>query len=591
MVYLAPATATCELPAFPMLMAAGLSLFGVLVCLGYGSLVVRLIESWRPGLSRTFTPGDAGLFGYAVLGVLAIVVNFAVPISPGVAGAVCVGGAALLLVHLPRLAASSNSFGWRPIAAGLLLATFCLYLGSVVAASGTSHYDTGLYHIQAIRQIMEYPVIFGVANINMRLGYNSLVFPAAALLSGGVFDLPGAFINNAVLMAFVALGVVFRGLAEPAERCARSTIFGVLLIFVAVFTPILSFRAWAGTPNTDIPSGLIVFYAFYVALHFSDLPEDGGPLLLAFLAAFAITLKLTALPIVLILALPLLAWKRRLVRLSVLTPGLAVMLVLGLPWLAHGIATSGCLAYPQPASCLPVPWRISPAVAQSDLDWMRSWARQPGVEPSIVLADWSWLHGWIASLGREASKPVFIALAAIAAVLALARLSFRAIVTPIDTLSAAQKVDAVLLAAIAVAGILFWFFSAPLVRYGQGWIVVPLLLLIAHVAPIGIRRVVLYANVVRMLSRRGTKTAAAVLLAALVVLGPLRRPAAVLGQRDYARLPDVPVRPQGIHAGIPVYTPVQGNQCWDAPRFCTPHLKEGLVFQPLRWTWMVSDPS
>jgi len=95
----------------------------------------------------------------------------------------------------------------------------------------------------------------------------------------------------------------------------------------------------------------------------------------------------------------------------------------------------------------------------------------------------------------------------------------------------------------------------------------------------------------RLLSRRSVRTVAVLVLTALIVLNTARRPGMLLLRADYARLPNVAVQSRGVHAGVPVYTPEQGNQCWDAPRVCTPYLRGGLVFQRLLWSWIVRDPS
>ena len=45
------------------------------------------------------------------------------------------------------------------------------------------HYDTGLYHAQAIRWIEEYGVVPGLANLHSRFGYNSASFALSAFFS------------------------------------------------------------------------------------------------------------------------------------------------------------------------------------------------------------------------------------------------------------------------------------------------------------------------------------------------------------------------------------------------------------------------
>lgn len=132
----------------------------------------------------------------------------------------------------------------------------------------------------------------------------------------------------------------------------------------------------------------------------------------------------------------------------------------------------------------------------------------------------------------------------------------------------------------------FWFFSAPLVRYGLSWLVLPLMLAIAQCFPAGWRgRVPALPEGGRM----GAWMAALLVIAAIG--GAARQPWHRLADTAFPRYPEVPVRSRGVHAGIPITEPMQGNQCWNAPRLCTPGLKDGLVFAPFLWSWWVLDPS
>ncbi|WP_137127086.1 LIC_10190 family membrane protein [Roseomonas sp. HF4] len=585
-----------------MLLSGALVILAAAICLGYGLLCVRMAERVRPGLSRAVTVGDVGLLGYVALGLLATVLNLFVPLSGPVAAVCCLVGLGLLVLGRHHLTQQAKNFGWSAFATVLALVALCLYLGTLIPGSTASHYDTGLYHLQAIRQIIEYPLILGAANIHMRFGYNSQLFQTSAILTGGVSSLAGAITTNALLIAFVALAVLTRAAHWKDALFARPAIFGILFVVLAVFTPILSLRSWAGTPNTDIPSGMMVLYSFYLAILLSDVAVQDGrsdevagtaALLMAVLA-LAVTLKLSAAPVVLLAALVMLKWRRGQIALRDVALSGAGALAIGLPWLARGIATSGCIAYPQPSSCLPVPWRVAHAVAQSDLDWMRAWARKPETSPEIVLADWSWFPGWLASLHQEPAWPVFVILAGAAAACILARLLLRGLVTAGEGPTPQRAVDLVILLGVAFVGVGFWFLSAPLVRYGQTWLVLPLLLLIAHFAPIGIRHAgnqITEWRALEMLQGRSFSRAVALGLALLVFASLVRKPANLLVATDIVQHQQVEVRSQGVHAGIPILVPARGNQCWDAPRICTPHLKEGLIFTPFLWTWMIRDPS
>ena len=58
----------------------------------------------------------------------------------------------------------------------LLFAFVLMLLFSYGASRGYLHFDSGLYHAQAIRWIEEYGVVPGLANLHCRLAYNSSAF-------------------------------------------------------------------------------------------------------------------------------------------------------------------------------------------------------------------------------------------------------------------------------------------------------------------------------------------------------------------------------------------------------------------------------
>jgi hypothetical protein len=582
-----------------MLMAGAAVLLAALACLGYGLVALRLAERLNPGVARGITVGDLGILGYAVLGLLATIGHVFVPLGGVPAAAACLLGIGLLAAQWRGLARQSDAFGWGTLATLVLLLAACLRLGAMIPGSTRGHFDTGLYHLQAVRLAMEHPLILGIANIHMRFGYNSAVFPTAALLSGGFRGLLGALTTNALLMVFVILAVTQRALSRADATGLRSSLFGLLVVGLALFTPLLILRVWIGSPNSDIPSALMVLYGFHLALRLSDLGDvataaaerAGTAAMLAVVAALAVTLKLSALPVVLLTLIPLLAWRRGRLAGRDIALGFGAALVIGLPWLARGIATSGCLAYPQPSSCLPVPWQINAAVARSDLDWMRSWARRPDASPETVLADWSWLPDWIARLAIEPSRSTFLLLGGLALVLLAARLLLgRRLVTVADMLPPAAHRDMLVLIAIAAVGIGFWFVSAPLVRYGQSWLVLPLLLLIAQRAPVG-WRTSRAAEAIAVMARPRFRTGVALALGLATLASLAGNAPRRLFDITPVQLPEVAVESRGDVAGIPIYVPRQGNQCWDAPRLCTPGRRDGLVATPFLWIWMVRDPS
>jgi hypothetical protein len=121
----------------------------------------------------------------------------------------------------------------------------------------------------------------------------------------------------------------------------------------------------------------------------------------------------------------------------------------------------------------------------------------------------------------------------------------------------------------------------------------PLLLLIAYFAPIGFRhggRLPIFGRGLVGVRPPTLSTTLLLALAALAVVDTMRQPMGRLWTMEIVQIPQVDVQSRGIRAGIPIFVPAQGDQCWDAPRICTPDLRDGVTFSPFLWTWMVTFP-
>src|SRR5215471_855790 len=91
------------------------------------------------------------------------------------------------------------------------------------ASGPCDYYDTGLYGAQAVRWIMTYPAVPGLANLHGRLGFNSSAFLCVAALSGDSKDLgihlfPGFMLTALFVNILPACGrLMNRAPKSPAD--------------------------------------------------------------------------------------------------------------------------------------------------------------------------------------------------------------------------------------------------------------------------------------------------------------------------------------------------------------------------------------
>jgi hypothetical protein len=332
-----------------------------------------------------------------------------------------------------------------------------------------------------------------------------------------------------------------------------------LLAPLSALAGLALFGHWLSSPTPDIPAALLVWLAGLLFLEkveegtVGDL--DGRWLATALLACWAVAVKLSSLPI-LLLPLYLLARARPVQR----RPALAALLASGaviLPTVLHTAVLSGYLVYPFPAlDLLPVDWKVPAARAWDDLHWVQSWARVPGKSPNEVLTMplGAWLPGWFERFPSLEKAALLTGLALGPPYLAVALAGGPPAKWPLDRLA---------LVATTALGLAFWFFTAPDARFGWNFLVLLPLLLAGSLAQ----------PLLHQVPRAAPLAVGALALGALGWSVYLSRPAEATRFVEYALLPvDYEVRPVRVFQArnFRAFAPASRDQCsyWAFP--CAP---------------------
>jgi hypothetical protein len=550
------------------------------VCIGIGSLLLRslcvvsqsspLDRSLRTGRENSSLPTfqrfsllDSFWTGVALIAAILQLYHFLRPID-------------LLVVYLFFALALAGLLWNRALFFRLSTFNFqlsnflLLFLAAVIialrAAAPTEHYDTGLYGAQAIRWFTTYPLLPGLGNVIGQLGFNSSIFLWIAALDQG----PWRNFAHHLFVGFL-IAALFASILPAALRVFRGkNVFSTDWFLTLLFIPaaICAVTGKLSGANTDLPTTVVCLVAAFFLFRALDsgASSAGSSIQLSLFIAMllfslAVTFKLSSLVfafsgwIVSFLALGFSdasPQRKRLIAAAVLISAAIV-----LPWIARGLILTGYPFFPSTALSIPVDWKVPAANAQVQADFARSFARIP----QIPLADtqgFHWLRAWFRELIREREGfliPFFFALAG--AVVAIFK----------SKRSAFPRWLWLLLPSFA--GILFWFFEAPAIRFGEPilWTAAATLGTFAALPlfdqPIKKRFVIL-----------------ALLLATAWAAHPRLlwnsyfRPS--ISVRTFLRLPQARVVPHRTSPGLTVYVPVETNQCWDAALPCSPYFNDTL---------------
>ncbi len=356
-----------------------------------------------------------------------------------------------------------------------------------VMAYGTSHgimhYDSDLYHAQAIEWIEKYGVVKGLANLHLRLGYNSASFALSALYSfhfinGQSFHVMTGFF--ALLLSWQCIDIkhlVRRKYPVLSDFARLAAIYYLFTIYDEMVAP-----------ASDYYIGCLLFY---IIIHWLDLlvlhEKSFVPYeLLAFAAVYAATVKLSAAMLVFLAIKPIIQLIRRKKKKAVkpVIFGVLTSIIITIPYLIRNVIISGWLIYPFTGiNLFNVPWKVTKGQAQYDAKEIMVYGRGYTNVLEYDKPITEWFPAWFAQIGNL--NRCFFILDAAAIVIFVASVIYLIIANRNNKIKKAKQVfrlsqrrvvnlaDFLLVDGVLIACMTYWLFSSPLIRYGSVylWIV------------------------------------------------------------------------------------------------------------------------
>jgi hypothetical protein len=341
----------------------------------------------------------------------------------------------------------------------------CVLLVLIMGAWHILHPDTLGYHAQTIQWILNYKAIPGLAHINNRLGYQGLWYVLCAVFR---FDFLSTnaltFINVTVVIWFIAF--IGNRIKNQLNLTAQTRIlksFLWLLLLGFCFADYNAFRLTATSAGNDFIAAMYAWGCLYLFLQ-NDSKSNLASYLSFFFAVFAVSLKLSLAPILLIPVY--IAFKTLKDKIKVFAILLSTGILIITPILIRNSITTGYALYPSTfLSLFDFDWKLSPESVMFEKQYITAWAKHPGVEGAANVASinqmqfFEWLPYWWQHRSL-AEKTILTLLTLLAIFVLLFKQKIR-------------KTNEEWLYAIIVLliGTLFWFMNAPDPRFGLGFII------------------------------------------------------------------------------------------------------------------------
>jgi hypothetical protein len=343
-------------------------------------------------------------------------------------------------------------------------------------------YDADLYHAQAIRWYNEYGTPFGLGNLHSRLAFNSLWLSVAALFDNGFWDGRSAWIMPVLAL----LGGILYFLHELIFSRRKGTRFYAVCMLVyiclksqgSVITSSLypDFPAFGLSASIIIPSlyydfpvhilnAIVVLEVYCLFINYErNLSKqnirEAIMILMLSVCSFmikpigAVTLLFSGLLVLFLLARN----KKQSISsyIIIFAPALCAFTI----WVIKNAFLSGYLMYPLPYFAMPFDWTMPFELANSNYKAVLAWARMPGPNfmQSLENGFSFWFLPWITSNIKSSD---FIMLAVFPSILSILFWFF------VIRYASIKKASYFLI--WVLFSVIYWFKSAPDLRFGDGF--------------------------------------------------------------------------------------------------------------------------
>jgi hypothetical protein len=293
---------------------------------------------------------------------------------------------------------------WRKLVPLAVIACFTAIPVFNACTKPACHYDLGLYYLQEIRWMETFPIVRGLGNLILNLGFNQSAFLVTSFLDSLLPNRIGLWLVGGLLpwlgLTLSSYALVRLFLARKAQRSRLEIAYAISL--PAWIYTLLGNNISSGSPDVTSSCLMIhLFLAFAALLMTSDKVERArlfGELWV--LGAVCLCVKLNTLGIVggvwgaaalfLIFEKDLSSfWNTRAIY------GAAMAACLLGCWIYRGVLLSGYPLFPSRVLAVPVQWKMK----ESDVDQCREdtvfWARIPYGDRKVALEGVSWMQPWI----------------------------------------------------------------------------------------------------------------------------------------------------------------------------------------------------
>ena len=330
------------------------------------------------------------LYGIFFLLFLSIFLNFFSPLMYFTIPIICVG-VFLFLKGLRFKNFKINFFNYFII----------IFLISFIAFYGRDNVDSPMYHLQIIKWLSLHKITFGIANLEIRLGFSSSWHSLLSLLNLTFGSFSAKYYLSAVIFSVIIYEVI-----KKKEIKFSFLFLYIFLCYLFLFSYLHPFNNGVilnhlGNPERDLVSMFIYVFSFYIFIKIFEEQEFSEKKknlinILNICVFFCVSIRFINL---LILLLPIFVfYKNR--KYKIFNISNIFIFIVGIFWLIRNFILSGCFIFPIEQTCLETNWSVNVEAVQNLVNEAKRYSRTlpylNGVEDyDYSLYSYKWLLPWI----------------------------------------------------------------------------------------------------------------------------------------------------------------------------------------------------
>jgi hypothetical protein len=324
--------------------------------------------------------------------------------------------------------------------------------------------DSSGYHFLSIRWNERFKAVPGLANLFPQYGYNSSFFVLSA-----AFSFTNVFGQSVYPINFILTTLFFLWLLKKSFSYSHPK---KLFIWLLLIVLLRQFPINLASPSADALTSILVFYvlfSLYEKVNYKWHQSEWKWLIL--LSVFAVVIKLSTLPLLLIALVPLIMFRDSYKSIAVLYAKLfPLALLIIIPWLVRNIILSGYLVFPLPSvDVFSFDWKVPTNIVIAERQHIAHAPRMISHNYNYVegLNFLQWFPRWLPNLWRDNHFNFILVLVGL--------------FSPVIALYVHRKNKSIksfqfLTWLIAYVGVWFWLITSPDIRFGYHYLLPCILL-------------------------------------------------------------------------------------------------------------------